>query len=177
MGEQNISRLAAHYKVVVVDTAVMQSLLTDEDIDGFTFTFTQSIRRQPHPELIVGLVPYKHFKSRKPERITAPDFFVAGGPLHTSYSFDVDEDGITNHFSNLALPREELIEDIDSNDYPYLFLWPHKGRDEYEDYIVYEVFYSESLDANPEFGQSPTRSFGVNGRIKSLSNLNPSPPG
>jgi hypothetical protein len=90
----------------------------------------------------------------------------------------VGDDGVTSNFGNLKLMRIELNEDIDTTEYPYLMLWPEEGTGDYENYIVYQVFYADSLNTSPPHKQTLSRGITATANTKSiaLKPLNPSPP-
>ncbi len=162
------------YKVMVIDTAVLKSILMDKDVDGITFTFSQAVRKFGDNNHSLRLVAYKHFSGRKSEEISNPDFFVKSESPEAYHNVEIGDKGITTHFGNLKLRRDDLNVDIDTNDYPYLFLWPTHGDDEYDGYIEYKVFYSSGLDASLDGPKTLSRGFSAN--MLALKNLNPSPP-
>lgn len=166
------------YKVMIIDTAELKKLLEDKDLDGITFQFSQAIVNSPQDRPKLKLIAYKHFPGKRSEQITDPKFFIEKNDPDFFKEIEVGDDGVTSHFGNLKLMRAELNEDIDTSEYPYLMLWPEEGTGDYENYIIYEVFYTDSLKASPPHKQTLSRGIAPLSDTKSLAlrTLNPSPP-
>lgn len=178
MGKSHLTNNASarvKYRAMVISTPVLKEILKDTNMDGITFQFSQAMRKVGESSHTLQLIAYKHFPGRRSEVISDADFFVESKNPNSNLEVEIGDDGITSHFGNLKLMRSELNEDIDTREYPYLFLWPGHGEGDYENYIVYQVFYASDLDAAPVAEKRLTR--GVSpANIRSLSNLNPSPP-
>ena len=166
------------YKVMVIDTAELKKLLEDKDMDGITFQFSQDIVNSPQDRPKLKLIAYKHFPGRKSEQIRNSKFFIERDDASSFKEIEVGDDGVTSHFGNLKLMRGELNEDIDTTEYPYLMLWPEEGTGDYDNYIIYQVFYTDSLNTSPPHKQSLSRGLTSTTNTKSiaLKPLNPSPP-
>lgn len=171
----NDASASVKYRAMVISTPVLKRILEDTNMDGITFQFSQAMRKVGESSHTLQLIAYKHFPGRRSEVISDADFFVEANNPSSTLEVEIGDDGITSHFGNLKLMRSELNEDIDTLEYPYLFLWPGHGEGEYENYIVYEVFYANDLGAAPVQKKNLTRGVSSSKTV-SLSNLNPSPP-
>ena len=158
----------------------MKKILEDKDFDGITLQVSQAINNNtPQDKHKFKLIAYKHFSSKKKqEQSTDSNFFVNNDGTETYKEVELGDDGLTSHFGNLKLMRAELNEDIDPKEYPYLMLWPEEGTGDYENYIIYQVFYTDSLKASPPHKQALSRGISSATGTKSvgLKPLNPSPP-
>jgi hypothetical protein len=163
------------YKVMIIDTAELKKLLEDKDLDGITFQFSQDIVNSPQDRPKLKLIAYKHFPGRRSEQITNPKFFVEKNDPDFFKEIEVGDDGVTSHFGNLQLRRSDLKEEADTSAYPYLVLWPEEGTGDYNNYIVYEAFYTNNLNDTPPHKQTLSRGVSTSSTM-SLKPINPSPP-
>ncbi len=173
--EQDTSVLK--FKVMVIDTKELKKILEDKDFDGITLQVSQAINNNtPQDKHKFKLIAYKHFSSKKKqEQITDANFFVNNDGTETYKEVELGDDGVTSHFGNLKLRRSDLKEEADTSVYPYLVLWPEEGTGDYENYIVYEAFYTNDLKAAPPHKQTLSRGVSTSSTM-SLKPINPSPP-
>ncbi len=166
------------FKVMVINTSELKSLLEDEDFDGITLQLSHEIGvasngGKPQDTHTYKFIPYKHFSSKKKqEKITDSRFFANAGS-EISKNIEIGSDGLMSHFGNLKVTRAEIGEDVDATKSPFFVLSPEHGTGEHENYIVCKAFYTDNLSNLLPHTQGLSR--GLTSGTKPIG-INPSPP-